>query len=97
MSGRKKPVCTHYSILLFYVSNHDSVAKYDASSPSASDFTQMIWKSTTEVGCAVAECSDIFSPSFGVARYYVCEYFPAGNVVGQFKYVALVYDYMFIS
>lgn len=38
-------------------------------------FTQLVWKSTTEVGCGI--CSD--------SRIYVCQYNLAGNVLGAFE------------
>lgn len=60
------------------------VSEYDPSNPQASHFTQVVWKATTEVGCAVQECSGIFPASYGEAQYYVCEYFPQGNVIGEF-------------
>ncbi|OCH96482.1 PR-1-like protein [Obba rivulosa] len=60
------------------------VSQYDASNPQPSHFTQVVWKGTTEVGCAVQECSGIFDPSFGLAQYFVCEYFPQGNIIGEF-------------
>lgn len=41
-------------------------AQYNPNSPVASHFTQMVWKATTEVGCAMQECSGIFPASFGV-------------------------------
>jgi len=59
-------------------------SQYDASNPVASHFTQMVWKATTEVGCAVAQCSGIFAASFGLASFYVCEYTVQGNVIGAF-------------
>jgi len=46
-------------------------------------FTQVVWKSTTLLGCGVAQCDDIFEPSYGKATYYVCLYNPPGNVIGQ--------------
>jgi len=39
-------------------------------------YTQIIWHSTTKIGCGVAK-----SASGGV--YVVCNYSPAGNIVGQ--------------
>lgn len=59
-------------------------SSYDPSNPQPSHWTQVVWKSTTQVGCAVAACSNIFPPEYGVAQYYVCEYSPAGNVIGEF-------------
>ena len=40
-------------------------------------YTQLIWKSSTELGCAQAQCSS------GV--YVFCEYSPPGNVQGQYQ------------
>lgn len=57
---------------------------YNPSNPTFSHFTQVVWKGTKQLGCAVQSCDGIFSSSYGKAKYYVCEYFPAGNVQGQF-------------
>ncbi|GAA6037818.1 hypothetical protein JCM8097_005054 [Rhodosporidiobolus ruineniae] len=61
---------------------------YDYSNPGYSDatghFTQMVWKSTEQVGCA-----EVYCPSFYVNNawqdnwwFTVCEYYPPGNIVG---------------
>jgi pathogenesis-related protein 1 len=42
-------------------------------------YTQVVWKSTTEVGCGMAFCSD-------KAQIWVCQYTPPGNMVGQKPY-----------
>ncbi|KAK7022037.1 hypothetical protein VNI00_017072 [Paramarasmius palmivorus] len=54
----------------------DEVKDYDPNNPQYSHFTQVVWKSTTELGCATADCSG--------TTYHVCEYNPPGNVIGQF-------------
>ncbi|KAJ3826745.1 CAP domain-containing protein [Lentinula raphanica] len=57
---------------------------YDPSSPTFSDFTQIVWKNTTIVGCAYnTQCGNIFPTSSGMATLHVCLYNPPGNVVGQ--------------
>ncbi|GKT41016.1 protein PRY2 [Colletotrichum spaethianum] len=40
-------------------------------------FTQLVWKNTSDVGCGRKLCGDR-------QWYLVCEYWPRGNVVGQF-------------
>ncbi|KAG8770291.1 hypothetical protein FRC12_004378 [Ceratobasidium sp. 428] len=59
---------------------------YNPSNPQPSHWTQVVWKNTKKVGCALKKCppGSIFDPKFGVANYYVCHYSPAGNVIGQF-------------
>lgn len=42
-------------------------------------YTQLVWKSTTEVGCGKAVCADN-------SQIWVCNYTPAGNYVGQKPY-----------
>lgn len=45
-------------------------------SEATGHFTQMVWKGTTEVGCATADCSG--------GTFLVCEYSPRGNIIGEF-------------
>lgn len=46
-------------------------------------FTQLVWKNTTDVGCAARWCEGWNEGNGG--WYLVCEYWPRGNVVGAFK------------
>lgn len=41
-------------------------------------FTQVIWKSTTKLGCAIKDCT---AQNWG--HYVICSYDPAGNMVGE--------------
>lgn len=42
-------------------------------------YTQVVWRDTTHVGCGVATC-----PAAGMtATVWVCNYRPAGNVIGE--------------
>src|SRR5919112_3072380 len=41
-------------------------------------YTQMVWNGTTEIGCGYATNDQ--------STYFVCRYFPAGNILGQTAY-----------
>lgn len=53
------------------VPDNSSTAKFG----DVAHYTQIIWRATTRVGCALASNSS--------DDYLVCRYTPAGNVVGQ--------------
>jgi pathogenesis-related protein 1 len=42
-------------------------------------YTQIVWKSTTEIGCGKAVCQDN-------SQIWVCNYKPAGNIIGYRPY-----------
>lgn len=51
-------------------------------------FTQIVWKSTTAVGCYTADCtqSGLQNVQGPIALLFtVCNYAPPGNFVGQFS------------
>ncbi|KAL5052155.1 CAP domain-containing protein [Aspergillus fruticulosus] len=72
----------------------DEAALYDFSKPTGftektGHFTQLVWKSTREVGCAAVDCglTDLDDGHEDERKraqgwYVVCEYMPAGNIVG---------------
>lgn len=58
---------------------YNEVSQYNYGNPGFSEgtghFTQIVWKSTTALGCGWnAGC-----------KLYVCRYSPAGNIIGQFE------------
>ncbi|KAG0073750.1 hypothetical protein BGZ90_011330 [Linnemannia elongata] len=52
--------------------------------PNAGGFTQVVWKSSTQVACAQAECAagTIYNQKSIIT---VCRYSPPGNMQGQFS------------
>ncbi|KAG7085363.1 hypothetical protein E1B28_002926 [Marasmius oreades] len=62
----------------------DEAKDYDPNNPQPSHFTQVVWKNTKEVGCAIKNCPNLFDGKFPDAQFLVCEYNPPGNVIGQF-------------
>ncbi|GAA6046426.1 hypothetical protein JCM3770_004915 [Rhodotorula araucariae] len=68
---------------------YDEVSVYDFGNPgyasATGHFTQLVWKGTTELGCAVSKCSPLASAGFssGSSYFYVCEYSAPGNIVGS--------------
>ena len=46
----------------------DEAGDYDPNNPTYSHFTQVVWKSTTELGCAMVDCpaGSIFPAEYGV-------------------------------
>lgn len=47
-------------------------------SENTGHFTQLVWKNTTELGCAYVICGQYYG------QYTVCEYKAPGNVLGHF-------------
>lgn len=53
-------------------------------SKSTGHFTQLVWKDTKSVGCGRKEC-DNGDKDGALGWLIVCEYWPAGNVDGEYK------------
>jgi hypothetical protein len=51
-------------------------------------YTQIVWRSTTHIGCGVENCTtnSPFGPSFPNWTFVVCNYEPPGNIIGQQPY-----------
>ena len=45
-------------------------------SEATGHFSQVVWKSTLQVGCAIRSCPN--------GEFVVCEYYPPGNYIGEF-------------
>lgn len=50
-----------------------------AGADACGHFTQVIWKGSREIGVGRAFAED------GLRVFVVCNYYPAGNVIGRFK------------
>ncbi len=49
-------------------------------------YTQIVWRDTREIGCALAVCEDS-------GQIWVCQYSPAGNAVGRRPVLRLLGDF----
>ncbi|CAD6564156.1 MAG: hypothetical protein TREMPRED_003894 [Tremellales sp. Tagirdzhanova-0007] len=78
-----------FNISRGFASWANEVHDYDWSKPGFSldtgHFTQVVWKSTSQIGCATASCPDgtIYSGEGQNSVFIVCEYYLAGNVEGD--------------
>ncbi|TPP65506.1 GLIPR1 protein 1 [Fasciola gigantica] len=67
----------------------DEHADYDFSSGNCRSgmcghYTQLVWASTTHVGCGVRDCG--FNANFPYGLSIVCNYGPGGNMIGELPY-----------
>ena len=69
------------------VSDYNYAANSCASGKECGHYTQIVWASTLRAGCAKTTCST-GSPFSGVTNwdFWVCDYEPPGNFVGQKPY-----------
>ena len=49
-------------------------------------YTQMVWAKTQQIGCGVFRNSKKLGEQFPTASYFVCTYYPGGNVAGEKAY-----------
>jgi len=67
-------------------------AYYDYGSGNCADgeicghYTQIVWRDTVELGCAVAECPSLPPVFDEEGLFWVCHYNPSGNYVGEHPY-----------
>ncbi len=60
--------------------DYDYATNRCATGKACGHYTQVVWRTTTTVGCAVAVCED------SREQVWVCRYQPPGNWVGQKPY-----------
>jgi len=65
-------------------SNYDYASNTCAAGKMCGHYTQIVWAKTLRIGCARAKVS---CPDWQ-GKYWVCNYAPGGNYVGQKPYVA---------
>ena len=58
--------------------DENSKYNYKSDDPEPNNFSQMVWKSSTHIGFGIAKSND-------GKYFYVINYFPTGNVDGEFK------------
>ncbi|EGG06051.1 uncharacterized protein MELLADRAFT_87549 [Melampsora larici-populina 98AG31] len=69
-----------------WVNGPNEKSAYNPSRPSFSHFTQVVWVATKSISCARNSCTSLKglrTPQSPII-FWACEYFPPGNVIGQF-------------
>src|SRR5262249_28459173 len=67
--------------------NYDYTTNTCAAGKVCGHYTQIVWRSTTDLGCGLQNCT-VNSPFPGFPNWtiVVCNYKPAGNIIGQRPY-----------
>ncbi|CAD5223939.1 unnamed protein product [Bursaphelenchus okinawaensis] len=60
----------------------DDIPQYKANSADT-NFTQLIWANTSEIGCAITFCGSLSGFEGAQWTYFVCAYSAPGNVLNQ--------------
>jgi pathogenesis-related protein 1 len=66
------------------VADYDYDANRCAPQKQCGHYTQVVWRDSSEVGCAATSCDSVVG--FGRGRLFVCNYDPPGNYVGEQPY-----------
>lgn len=62
---------------------------YTYSNAIYNHYTQIVWNGTYRVGCGMKTCNHLTGTKWSPGTIVVCNYYPRGNVQGQFPYVGL--------
>jgi pathogenesis-related protein 1 len=54
---------------------------YSSNSGNAGHYTQVVWRDSVRIGCAIVNC-----PSMKYSNTILCDYSPGGNINGQRPY-----------
>jgi pathogenesis-related protein 1 len=76
----EKACWTYGEFMTTDVCNATCVANID--SDGCGHYTQIVWRSTMQLGCGVASCMN----GQAVEDVWICNYAPAGNYVGEYPY-----------
>ncbi|KAK3839805.1 MAG: CAP domain-containing protein, partial [Linnemannia gamsii] len=52
---------------------------YNSIEPQGTEYTQLVWKGTTQVACAIVSCPTLANSDLVNQDFVVCEYSPSGN------------------
>uniref|UniRef100_A0A0S1MJZ2 SCP domain-containing protein n=1 Tax=Phakopsora pachyrhizi TaxID=170000 RepID=A0A0S1MJZ2_PHAPC len=69
-----------------WVNGPEEKDSYTGSNSAPSHFTQVVWLSTTEVGCYHSTCQNVRGANLpqSPVTFWACNYNPPGNVIGEF-------------
>lgn len=69
-----------------YATNTCNTANPPNTAGTCGHYTQLVWRSTTVVGCALRTCTTGSPFGSGAWDLWVCDYAPPGNFVGERPY-----------
>ncbi|XP_010885778.1 cysteine-rich secretory protein 2-like [Esox lucius] len=81
MSTNERPWTSAIQSWYSEVNNYNYDSNGSINGKVVGHYTQVVWATSKEIGCAVAKC-----PNSVWKFYYVCQYCPPGNYVGRKPY-----------